>query len=99
MREQDFFEQPIEFKPTDIPLWCGNNMRPMDLVDCDRIIISKETIEFHRGKQCALIPLDEESFFIKHSLSKPLFYDKTARYFNPYTWSNITLEPVDLSNN
>lgn len=61
---QEFFRgrSSIELRPREVKLWRG--MRPVDLTDCDRIIITDGTIEFQRNREFYLLCLDEEPFSI-----------------------------------
>ncbi|MDO8576977.1 MAG: hypothetical protein Q7R82_01400 [Candidatus Daviesbacteria bacterium] len=72
---QEFFggRPSVEFSPRKVKLWHG--MKPVDLTDCDRIIITDGTIEIHRGRELYLLCLDEEPFSIS-ILCPPPFKDR-----------------------
>lgn len=65
--KENFFKgrTAIEFSPRDVELWNGD--KPVDLTDCDRIIIEGDTIEFQRDKEFHILCLDEEPISISSS--------------------------------
>lgn len=69
--KQAFFNgrPSLEFSPREITLW--NGMHPVNLTDCDRIIINDYTIEFQRGRERYLTSLDDNRFFINHQFASP----------------------------